>query len=111
MSKKKNINKPNQTRHVTQEMSPPQVVDMEALAYISDGDLERRHAHLVEEMNKAFHSGYETYLWEVELAYVQREAGVRRTRKLAHDRYVRSNPDFYVNVDYSDSSESSNYIN
>lgn len=110
MSKKNNKNQ-NQNRNFPRvEILAPQMIDMDSLAYFSDQDLDRRRSNLDDDRMKAVYSGVDSYAWEVELAYLQRENDIRRTRRVMHEQYLRSNPELYIN-DYSDNSGTDNYIN
>ena len=71
----------------------PNVVDMDILAYSSDDELRERYGYLNSMRESVVRSGYDAQPWEVELAYIQREVGIRESRRFAHDRYIRSNPD------------------
>jgi hypothetical protein len=46
--------------------------------------------------------------WETEICYVQREIKIRNSRRVAHEKYVRNNPDYYyensTSEDYDQSS-------
>lgn len=106
----KNKNKTQNRNFPRVEILAPQMVDMDSLAYLSDPDLDRRRTYLDEDRNKAVQSGVDPYAWEVELAYIQREYDIRRTRRSMHEQYLRSNPELYIN-DYSDTSGTDNYLN
>lgn len=96
---KKNKRQPSKN-NVIENIMEPYVVNMDVLACISDDELRDRNHQLNEEMNSASRAGYDSYLWEVELAYVQREIDIRHTRRALHERYMRSNPEA---VYYADS--------
>lgn len=111
MSKNMSKKNKNQNRNTPRaDIFAPQMVDMDSLAYLSDLELDRRRSYLDEDKMKAIHSGVDPYAWEVELAYLQREFDIRRTRRSMHEQYLRSNPELYIN-DYSDTSGTDNYIN
>jgi hypothetical protein len=97
ISNKKNQNKGN---YYHGNMELPEVINMDSLAYANDDELERLHTFLQGERDKASKTDYDLQPWEVEICYVQREMRIRNSRRAAHDRYVRSNPDYhyYENV-------------
>ena len=72
------------------DISPPEVVSMDVLSYSLDEELERHHAFLLSERDKALNVSVDSRLWEVELAYAQRELKIRMARRAAHEKYVRS---------------------
>lgn len=90
---KKNKKQSNNSQHSDSNVLEPYIVDMDVLSYSSDDELRERNRYLSEEKDQAYKVGYDTYLWEVELAYVQREMGIRATRRMMHEKYMRSNPD------------------
>ena len=94
MSKKnkKSSSQNNQQRQHSQ-VETPYIVDIDALAYASDDDLRERQSYLLSTKDVAIRSGVDPYPWEVELAYTQREFGIRESRRLAHERYFKLNPD------------------
>ena len=71
----------------------PEIVDMDALAYAVDEDLKQRNYTLSMERDQVLRAGLDPVKWEVELAYVYREMGIRESRRITHDRYLRSNPE------------------
>jgi len=75
----------------------PVPVSMDSLAVYTDGDIRARAELMEAEMARAIKHGMDAYPWQVELAYLQREYDIRRARAMAHDRYVRTNPE-YVSV-------------
>lgn len=79
----------------------PSVVDMDSLSYYDDDHLERYHSHLQAEREKAFHNGGSSQAWEVEICYAQREMKIRNARRIAHEKYVRMNPELFQNADFS----------
>ena len=96
---KKNKKQSNRTQSSDVDVMEPYIVDMDVLSYASDDELRERNRHLSEEKDQAFKSGFDTYLWEVELAYVHREMGIRNARRIAHEKYLRTNPDAAYYVD------------
>jgi len=91
-----NNNKKTQTKaNYRSNMEFPEVINMDSLAYASDDELERLHTFLQSEREKASKTDYDLQPWEIEICYVQRELRIRNSRRAAHDRYVRSNPDYH----------------
>jgi|GEM_PF-3506063 len=89
---KKN-NKKNSNRSYNVTFDLPDIVDMETLSYAGDDELSRRLAHLNGEKEQVQNEGYDAKLWEVEIAYVQRELKIRNARRVAHDEYLKANPE------------------
>ena len=98
MNKKKSANISRNT------IVPPMIINMDDLSYASDQDIDNRKSNLDTERMQAIHQGYDPYLWEVELAYVDRELTIRDTRRKAHEIYVKNNPDLVdsFNSDFAD---------
>jgi len=92
---KKNVNV-NKYSNKNSQIALPEVKNMDLLSYASDDELERLHTHLQEELEKASRFSDDVTPWEIEICYVQREMRIRSSRKAAHDRYLKSNPDFYA---------------
>lgn len=88
---KKNKKSSNQSQRFPVEV--PYVIDMDALGYSSDDDLRERNNYLSSAREQVVRAGMDPYLWEVELAYLQREFGIRDTRRAAHEKYLRLNPE------------------
>lgn len=86
------------------EMHQPELVNMDALACYDDESLERTHAYLQSEREKASRYTDDLTAWEVEICYVQRELKIRGSRRAMHAEYLRSNPDAYYG-DFSHSNE------
>lgn len=90
---KKNVNKAYNRNN---QLNIPEVRNMDLLSYASDDELDRLHTQLQEEREKVSRFSEDLTPWEVEICYVQREIRIRSARKVAHERYVKSNPDFYA---------------
>lgn len=80
----------------------PVPVSMDSLAVYTDSDIRARAELMESEMTRAAKSGMDTYPWQVELAYLQREYDIRRARAAAHDRYARVNPEYTSVQSYED---------
>lgn len=92
----KKSNKKSVRSSMRSYMDPPDVVNMDDLAYIADDELEGRVAYLFSERDRAVSMDVDVRPWEEEICYVQREMRIRLSRRAAHDRYMRSNPDSYT---------------
>lgn len=73
------------------EFSEPTIVSVDELAYMTEEALRERSNRLELERNKVSFSGKNPLLWEVELAYVQREQNLRRSRLEFHAEYMKKN--------------------
>lgn len=82
----------------------PEVCCMDSLGYASDEHLYDYANHLESERNHMLSSNRDVYLWEVELAYIRREQGIRRLRPTFHAEYLRKlSPALLADVVTSDS--------
>jgi hypothetical protein len=93
------------------DVQHPDVINMDALSCYDDESLERAHAYLQNEREKASRYTDDLTSWEVEICYVQRELKIRNTRRSMHSEYLRNNPDAYYG-DFSsshDEAEQSSY--
>ena len=90
MSKK---SKSNQTEAATfrgsKTFPAPEIVCMDDIGYYSDDLLHERMTRLESEKNRVVEARLDTTLWEVELAYLQREKQIRQTRLEKHEAYMR----------------------
>jgi hypothetical protein len=94
--KKQNVISKNQSKsNFRSSLCMPEVHNMDALSYASDEELDRLHNHLQDEREKAARTTDDLVAWETEICYVQREMKIRTTRRSAHEKYLRSNPDLY----------------
>jgi hypothetical protein len=75
--------------------STPNVVDMESLSYASDDELKERKAYMLNMKEQTTFANVDTYLWEVELAYIVREIDIRSVRIAMHEKYTKQNPELY----------------
>ena len=95
MSKKNNVKKNTNNNSYSEEknsFSLPVVYNMDVLAGLSDSDLYSRSNYLYEEKERVYKKGYDTYAWEVELAYTHREIDIRKNRSAFHEKFLRANP-------------------
>lgn len=67
----------------------PDVVSIDAMAALPDEELINRLRSLEEDRQKVLDAHLVARPWEEEVAYIRRELQIRRTRREAHDRYVR----------------------
>lgn len=67
----------------------PEIVSIDLMAAANDEDLINRLRSLEEERNKVLDAHLDARPWEEEVAYIRRELQIRRSRREAHERYVR----------------------
>lgn len=67
----------------------PDVVTIDALGTLNDEELINRLRSLEEDRNKVLDAHLDARLWEEEVAYIRRELQIRRSRREAHQDYVR----------------------
>lgn len=67
----------------------PDVIGMDEIANMADEDLLDRLRTLEEDVGRVAYVRMDTYLWDVELAYIRREQMLRRYRRELHEQYVR----------------------
>lgn len=85
-------NKKALSRQRNSNIATPEVIDADTLSYTSDDDLMRRLDYLYSEKDKAYNSNFgDLTSWEVEICYVQRELGIRNSRKFLHEKFLREN--------------------
>jgi len=92
---KKNIKKAAVKTNNYSNIEQPEVINMDALGFFDDESLERLHNHLQSDRERASRYTEDLLPWEVEICYVQREMKIRTSRRIAHEKYVRNNPDAY----------------
>lgn len=99
---KKNISKkPQNSNNNTHRLfESPEIINMDNLSYFDDENLETLLIQLQNEREKILHAGNDPQAWEIEICYVQREMKIRTSRKVAHEKYLKYNPDAAV-YDYS----------
>jgi hypothetical protein len=88
----------NQIQIVTKKRVVVEPVCHDDLALFQDTELEGRTSFLIDELHK---KGYDkgsvqAAPFEAELAYVQREQGIRQQRRVMHRRYLQSMETEYV---------------
>lgn len=84
---------PHQARAVRLNQYPfpfPDVVDMDSLGAVPDEELITKLRNLEEQRSNIMYASLDPKAWEVELAYIRRELQLRRSRRDAHDRYIRT---------------------
>lgn len=86
----------------------PQVVNVDDIAVFSDEELYARLTSMESDRTKVVESRFDPMLWEVEIAYLRREMGIRRQRREAHEAYMKDNAHLVteedVIVDFDDTS-------
>lgn len=68
--------------------SAPQITNIDELAVMTDEELVARASRFESERNRS----YDSYPWEVEIAYIRREQQIRKTRAQAHADWLTSQP-------------------
>lgn len=68
------------------ELNAPEVISHDELALFTDEDLARRFSQLDSERVRA---GDSALPWEVEIAYIQREQGIRERGRQIHLEYMK----------------------
>ena len=66
----------------------PEVYNTDDIGYMSDESVHDRMNRLENERSRLFSMGHDTFLWEVELAYLQREQQLRQTRAEKHAEFM-----------------------
>lgn len=93
--------------HKNINVESPEVYNMDDIGYMMDEALYDRVGRLDSERAKLVANGYDARLWEVEIAYVQREQGIRRSRSELHADYLRKFQTTIDDVDFGNSPDSS----
>lgn len=70
-------------------VNQPSLVDIDTLGAMQDDELVARFRAVDDDRLKVVNAGLDARPWEEELAYARREMQIRRSRREAHDRYVR----------------------
>ena len=77
----------------------PNVVNMDEIAIFSDEELFARASSLENDRTKVVESKFDPMLWEIEIAYLRREMGIRRQRREAHEVFIRENAHLLIEED------------
>ena len=77
----------------------PNVVNMDEIAIFSDEELFARASSLENDRTKVVESRFDPMLWEIEIAYLRREMGIRRQRREAHEVFIRENAHLLIEED------------
>lgn len=67
----------------------PEVVNMDVTALLLDDELYSRLNLLESDRLKVLDARLDPLLWEVEIAYLRREIGIRKLRREAHEKYLQ----------------------
>lgn len=67
----------------------PEIYNMDDIGYMADEAIHDRTSRLEFERGKLISMNKDPHLWEVELAYLQREQGLRQTRAAAHADFLK----------------------
>lgn len=68
----------------------PELVSIDVLGAQNDEELINRLRSLEEDRNKVLDAHMDARPWEEEVAYIRRELQIRRSRREAHQAYVRT---------------------
>lgn len=68
----------------------PEIYNSEDIGYMADEAIHDRANRLENERNRLMSMGKNTYLWEVELAYLRREQQLRQTRAERHVEFLKT---------------------
>jgi hypothetical protein len=98
-TQKKQQNKKPQQRTTFQL---PSLVTIDELAVMTDGDLHARLRSLYDEHGKVAKEHYDSYAWQIEIAYAQREADIRFDRAELHKKFLDETHDDDEFVDERD---------
>lgn len=71
------------------DFEAPEVVSTDDIGYMAEEAIHDRMNRLEHERNRLLSMGRDPLLWEVELAYLQREQNVRQTRSQLHVEYMK----------------------
>lgn len=85
----------------------PEIYNMDDIGYMMDETLYDRVGRLESERSKLVSNGYDAKPWEVEVAYVQREQGIRKTRAEMHAEYVRKFQTPFDEIDFGNPNDNS----
>ena len=66
----------------------PEEYTVDYLGIMVDEDLSSLYTMLNQQRNDLLRQKYSTRLWDIELAYIQRESRIRQDRRLAHKVYT-----------------------
>lgn len=102
--------KPSTKNNNIERIDFPSVVDIDTLSYATDDELLRHAAFLKSERERAVKLDCNVTPWDIEVCYVQRELMIREDRRIAHERYLRLNPEEQTvsNEDYDKYTNSMN---
>ena len=85
---KKNKNPENEVMRNTYT-NVPSVMNMDDIGYLTDDALVENLTRMEFERAKMIESRQDPMLWEVEIAYLRREQGIRKVRAERHQEYVK----------------------
>jgi len=69
----------------------PDVTSMDVLAILSDEEVYSRVSCLESDRQKVVDFRLDPFRWEVEIAYLRREMSIRKTRREAHEAWLKEN--------------------
>ena len=85
----------------------PTAVNIDDIAVYTDEELFSRLSGMENDRLRVVESRFDPTIWEIEIAYLRREMGIRRQRREAHEIFLRENAhllDEAVTVDFDDAS-------
>jgi hypothetical protein len=71
------------------DFEAPEVINVDDIGYMAEEVIHDRMNRLEHERNRLLSQGRDPLLWEVELAYLQREQNIRQTRSQLHVEYMK----------------------
>lgn len=71
------------------DFEAPEVISTDDIGYMAEETIHDRMNRLEHDRNRLLSMGRDPLLWEVELAYLQREQNVRQTRSQLHVEYMK----------------------
>ena len=78
-----------QSPHQHYPVPVPEVVNMDVTALLLDDELYSKLNLLESDRLKVLDARLDPLLWEVEIAYLRREIGIRKLRREAHEKYLQ----------------------
>ncbi len=80
----------------------PEVTNMDILAILSDEEVYSRVSHLESDRQKVVDFRLDPFRWEVEIAYLRREMGIRKTRREVHEIWMKENAALISEINEND---------
>lgn len=77
----------------------PTPVSMDVIARYLDDELYSHLSQMENDRNKVIEAKLDPSPWEIEIAYLRREMGIRKTRREIHEEFVRNNAELLSMID------------